>query len=209
MRPGMDQQNGSVKFIFPTPIGFYDLGRQFTSAELDFVTQAETRTNVGNRTSQDYKILENSVLSDLKAFATRSVDDYFQNIYQPRNPVSLRITQSWCNYTKSGEFHHKHTHPNSFISGVFYIQVDEFIDRIYFYNDGHRQLELPAKEFNMYNSTSWWFPCLTGQLLLFPSSCYHMVDNRAECETTRISLSFNTFLVGSVGDYDGLTGLEL
>lgn len=205
----MDQQNGSIKFIFPTPVGFYELGRQFTTAEIDFVAGAETRKNVGNRTSIDYKILENPALVDINAFISRCVDQYFQDVYRPKHQVSLRITQSWCNYTESGEFHHKHTHPNSFISGVFYIQVDEFIDRIYFYNEGHKQLEIPAREFNMYNSTSWWFPCLTGQLLLFPSSCHHMVDNRADCVNTRISLSFNTFLVGSIGDYDGLTGLEL
>jgi uncharacterized protein (TIGR02466 family) len=205
----MDQQNGSIKFIFPTPVGFYELGRQFTTTEIDFVTSAETRKNVGNQTSRDHKILENPALSDIKTFVSHCVNKYFQEIYQPKHQVSLRITQSWCNYTQTGEFHHKHTHPNSFISGVFYIQVDEFIDKIYFYNEGHKQLEIPAREFNMYNSTSWWFPCLTGQLLLFPSSCYHMVDNRVDCNTTRISLSFNTFLVGNLGDDDGLTALEL
>lgn len=205
----MDQSSGSIKSIFPIPIGFYELGREFNVAELDFVSNADTKKNVGNRTSTDNRILENTVLSEIKKFVTHSAEQYFQNIYQPKHQVGLRVTQSWCNYTESGEFHHKHTHPNSFISGVLYIQVDEFIDRIYFYNEGYRQLEIPAREFNMYNSTSWWFPCLTGQLLLFPSSCYHMVDNRANCGFTRISLSFNTFLTGRVGDYSDLTGLDV
>lgn len=205
----MDQLNGSIKSIFPIPIGFYELGRKFNAAELDFISSAETKKNVGNRTSADNRILENSVLSEIKEFVTQSTNQYFQNIYHPKNEVGLRLTQSWCNFTQSGEFHHKHTHPNSFISGVLYIQVDEFIDRIYFYNEGYRQLEIPAKEFNLYNSTSWWFPCITGQLLLFPSSCYHMVDNRANCEYPRISLSFNTFLTGSLGEYSDLTGLDV
>lgn len=205
----MDQYNGSIKSLFPTPIGFYDLGRPFDTDELEFITTAETRKNVGNLTSADYSILETPCLAKIKEFVNTCLNNHFQNIYQPKYKVNLKITQSWCNYTNSGEFHHKHTHPNSFLSGVLYIQVDEFVDRIYFYNDGYKQLEIPANDFNIYNSTSWWFPCITGQLLLFPSSCYHMVDNRPDCSKTRISLSFNTFLTGTLGEYNSLTHLQI
>jgi uncharacterized protein (TIGR02466 family) len=120
----------------------------------------------------------------------------------------LYITQSWANYTEQGQFHHKHAHPNSFISGVFYVQSDNAKDRIYFYKDGYSQLKVPPKEWNLYNSDSWWFEAITGRLVLFPSSLTHMVV-AVESEKTRVSLSFNTFLKGYVGSEDELTGLRL
>jgi len=59
----------------------------------------------------------------------------------------------------------------------------------------------------LYNSESWWFEVGTGDLLLFPSSLTHMVETVQEDE--RISLSFNTFPVGYVGDESSLTALHL
>jgi hypothetical protein len=45
-------------------------------------------------------------------------------------------------------------------------------------------------------------------LILFPSSLTHMVPT-IQGEQTRISLSFNTFPVGTVGEEMDLTGLKL
>jgi hypothetical protein len=80
-------------------------------------------------------------------------------------------------------------------------------DRIYFYKDGYKQISLPTDNYNLYNSESWWFEVGTGDLLLFPSSLTHMVETVQEDE--RISLSFNTFPVGYVGDESSLTALHL
>jgi uncharacterized protein (TIGR02466 family) len=107
------------------------------------------------------------------------------------------------------EFHHKHTHPNSFISGVFYFQTNDETDKIYFFEDSYKQFKIPAREFNNYNSDSWWLPSVTGQLLLFPSRMTHMVETRLETQYTRMSMSFNTFLVGKLGSGDELTELIL
>ena len=48
----------------------------------------------------------------------------------------------------------------------------------------------------------------TGDLVLFPSSLTHMVET-VQGEATRISLSFNTFPVGSIGEGVDLTGLRV
>jgi hypothetical protein len=34
------------------------------------------------------------------------------------------VTQSWLNWTKPGQWHHKHSHPNSLYSGVLYLDVE-------------------------------------------------------------------------------------
>lgn len=194
--------------LFPTPIGRYELGRNLTSEELSFLKSQETRSNTGNVTSVDNTILKSKELTNLRDFIETRVSDYFTTVYNPKHKVNLKITQSWTNYTDTGQYHHKHAHPNSFVSGVFYVQADKANDKIYFYRDGYEQIKFPPSEWNIWNSESWWFEVGTGDLILFPSSLTHMVQT-LDHEQTRISLAFNTFPVGQVGDEMDLTGLRL
>lgn len=197
----------NIHNLFPIPVGFFDLGRDLTEAELAFIEGQETRSNTGNRTSINNNILETAELADLKQFMNESLQAYFKATTNPKHNADLRMTQSWLNYTQQGQFHHKHAHPNSFISGVFYAKTNPD-DRIYFYRSGWQQIKLPADDFNPYNSESWWFEAVTGRLILFPSSLEHMVPN-VQGSDTRISLSFNTFPMGTIGDEMELTGLKV
>lgn len=195
----------NIHNLFPTPVGFFDLGRPLSDEELVFIKGLETRPNTGNTTSTNNFVLKG--LTNLRSFIEDSVSEYFKATINPKHNVSLRITQSWCNYSEQGQFHHKHAHPNSFISGVFYVQANPN-DKIYFYRDGWQQIKLPPQEWNAYNSESWWFEATAGRLILFPSNLTHMVPS-VEGDETRISLSFNTFPVGTVGEEMDLTGLKL
>lgn len=194
--------------LFPTPIGSFKMDREFTKEEKNFILGLETRPNQGNTTSKDNNLFDREELKDVYEFAKESVNKYLQGVYAPKNDVSLYVTQSWANYTQPGGFHHKHAHPNSFVSGVLYIQADPEKDKIYFYRDGYQQLKLPTENYNPYNSESWWFEAIPGQLYLFPSGTTHMVQN-TESADTRVSISFNTFLKGNVGEDVDLTGLHL
>lgn len=194
--------------IFPTTIGMFNLERDLTTEEKEFLNNQERRSNAGNTTSKDNYLLRNENLKDLNSFFTESVNKYFADIYQPKYDVSLYITQSWANYTEQGQWHHKHQHPNSFISGVFYVDADITNDRIYFYRDRYDQIKIIPKEWNITNSDSWWFEAGTGRLVLFPSSLTHMVEVKQHAGT-RISLSFNTFLKGTLGENEQLTELIL
>jgi uncharacterized protein (TIGR02466 family) len=194
--------------LFPQPVGIYQLDRDLTAKELSFIKKQETRPNMGNTTSVDNALLRNKELTKLRDFIETSVADYFRQVHNPKHQVSLRITQSWANYTEPGQFHHKHAHPNSFVSGVFYPQANRETDKIYFYKSGFQQIKFPPESWNVYNSDSWWFSVGTGDLVLFPSSLEHMVET-VQGDQTRISLSFNTFPVGSIGDEVSLTGLNI
>jgi uncharacterized protein (TIGR02466 family) len=198
----------SIHNLFPQPIGLYKLDRDLSNEEISFILDQEKRPNIGNITSIDNKILRNTQLTSLRDFIENSLTDYFKTVYNPSHNINLRITQSWCNYTEPGQWHHKHAHPNSFVSGVFYPQANKDKDKIYFYRDGFEMIKLPPKEWNIWNSESWWFEVGTGDLVLFPSSLTHMVE-AVQGEQTRISLSFNTFPVGVLGDEFSLTELQL
>jgi len=195
--------------LFPTPVAFFDLPRPITTTENNYIQELETRTNMGNTTSVNNYVLSNKSLQELKQFFTNCLEEYITNIYSPSSPLNVRITQSWVNYTSPGQYHHKHQHPNSFISGVFYVKTNSASDRIYFYKDLYQQLKIIPKEYNVYNSESWWFEATQYRLMLFPSSLTHMVPTVSENSATRISISFNTFPVGQIGSKNELTELFL
>jgi hypothetical protein len=93
------------------------------------------------------------------------------------------------------------------VSGVLYLKAAKERDKIYFYKDGYQQVKLPTDNYNVYNSDSWWFEVGAGDLMLFPSSLTHMVETVQDED--RVSLAFNTFPVGYVGDESSLTALHL
>jgi hypothetical protein len=52
------------------------------------------------------------------------------------------------------------------------------------------------------------FPVKTGSILLFPSSTTHRVEIKKGLNT-RISLAFNVFIKGTIGDKKSLTELKI
>ena len=189
--------------LFPTPIGFFKYDGKI---DTDFLANQDQRPNDGNTSSVDKYILKK--LPDLATFIDKCVHEYLMATICPKNDVRLRVTQSWLNWTKPGQYHHKHAHHNSLISGCFYVNADKETDKIFFYKEGYQQIKFPPVDWNAYNSDSWWYPVGTGDLVFFPSSLTHMVQPVGG-EDTRISLAFNTFPVGYVGSEDELTALHL
>mgnify|MGYP003341205510 FL=1 len=198
----------NFELLFPTPVMFSEIDRPFTQEELDYVNshgkEGMTNRNVGNVTSNNNYILEEPELADLKEVVTKALNEYIKRVYKPKYEGEGYVTQSWLNYTAKGEFHHKHEHPNSFISGVIYIHTDETKDKITFHRSGYKQLQLATDQFDVYNSDSWWFNVKTGGIVIFPSNLTHHVED-VIADETRISLAFNTFIKGTLGDNKSLT----
>ena len=191
--------------LFPIPIGFFKYDGE---VDTDFLAGQPQRPNDGNTSSEDKYLLKQKKLLNLRQFIEKSLHEYFMATYCPKNDTHLKITQSWLNWTKPGQFHHKHAHPNSLISGCYYVNAHKDSDKIFFYRDGYQRIKFPPAEWNPYNSESWWYPVGAGDLVLFPSSLTHMVQP-VEGEDTRISLAFNTFPIGVIGDENELTALQL
>jgi uncharacterized protein (TIGR02466 family) len=198
----------TVNGIFPTPVYMSKLDRDLTKKELSFIdkTKLDFYKNEGNITSNDNYILNQKVFSKLKEDLDLRVQDYFNKVLSTTDAVTPYITQSWLNYTETNQYHHKHQHPNSLVSGVFYVNCHEELDKIKFFNDTYKTIKPEIKDWNLYNSESWWFTVKTGDIILFPSSLTHMVENK-EGTNTRISLAFNVFIKGTIGNNKSLTEL--
>jgi uncharacterized protein (TIGR02466 family) len=198
----------TINGIFPTPIYISKLDKKLTSLELKFVDKNKKYfyKNDGNITSNNNYILNEKPFANIKKELDLRVQDYFDKVISPANKIKPYITQSWLNYTETNEYHHKHAHTNSLVSGVFYINCQEEHDKIKFFNDIYKTIRLEVKDWNLYNSETWWFSVKTGDVILFPSSLTHMVETK-QGDNTRISLAFNVFIKGTVGNNKNLTEL--
>lgn len=196
--------------MFATPLYRATLGRTFTQGELDFFreTLADCVDSISNLSSRDKNVLSNPALKDLRDTLQQHLDEYFKTIYNTSNRVSLKITQSWLTLSRQGDSHHSHTHPNSVVSGVLYINLAE--------NDGvsfHRNEDnlwhelLPAQE-NYFNAKSYFINTEVGDILLFPSHVRHGVREVTEA-VERVSLSFNSFFEGELGKEEFATAINI
>ena len=196
--------------LFPIPVMSSHLGREFTHEEKLFMSNLPTKLNQGNITTVDKNILDHPELKDLRDFVQSKIDLYFNDIICPATNTSIYITQSWMNITEKNQYHHKHNHSNSYLSGVFYIDTHPSEDKIHFTSNNTSlwPLLIDQKEFNAFNSPDWWLSAQTGKILLFPSSLSHYVSS-VQTDTQRVSISFNTFLRGDIGNADSAAGITL
>jgi len=200
----------TINGIFPIPVYISKLDRELTKKELSFVDKSKLDfyKNDGNINSNDNYILNQKVFGSLKEDLYLRVEDYFKKVLSYTDAVTPYITQSWLNYTETNQYHHKHAHPNSIVSGVFYINCHEELDKIKFFKEDYKTIKPEIKDWNLYNSETWWFTVKTGDIILFPSSLTHMVETK-EGDNTRISLAFNVFIKGTIGNNKNLTELIL
>ena len=63
-------------------------------------------------------------------------------------------------------------------------------------------MEFPIKKATEWNSTGAMIKIKEGDLILFPSWVPHYVDKN-NTDKERISLAFNTFPIGEMGEYYG------
>jgi len=198
--------------IFPIPVYITERESKLDSTEkeeIEDIVKGEMRKNPENSYSQNSHIF-NTKLKKIKEFCEKHIQTYVKEAINPREELDFYITQSWLNVTKPGESHHQHYHPNSIISGVFYIATEE-TDGIWFYGQPKvsEKIKITEKESNSYNSSQFFVDIKNHVLLLFPSSLAHGVEPNNKTTTDRISISFNTFVRGKVGDEDGLSELIL
>jgi len=119
--------------------------------------------------------------------AATGVLDYLKIVYE-----SLEITGCWANISPPGDGHRPHTHPNNYLSGVYYVQTQAGADTISF-DDPRPQTNIIAPattEITDENAGQIHVTTREGLLVLFPSWLQHQVPpNKSPHD--RISIAFN------------------
>ena len=197
--------------LFPYPLMICGQIYEFTDAEKNHIAELEMIENIGNSMSKSDRILDSEELSDLKKFIDEQLFNYKKNLLQIKDENEIYITQSWVNKAGPDQFHPKHKHQNSVISGVLFLDEnkDESLPPIRF----HRTLEMFPLEFEFdelseFNADCRTFEAVQGMLMLFPSLLEHDVD-RNESNRMRSSISFNTYVRGRVGAQRKLTEVDI
>ncbi len=186
--------------MFAVPVYRSSLNRAFTAAEMKHFQQ-ELRDSVmaiSNYSSKNKHVLRAAQMKSIKAVIQEHLNSYFKIVFNTSNKVELKITQSWLTQTSKGQSHHTHTHPNSVVSGVLYINLAPQDGISFFRNEDTQWYELMQTEDNYYNASRYFVQTAIGEIILFPSHIKHGVHTVSE-NIERVSLSFNTFFSGELG----------
>lgn len=189
----------NIHGLFPQPIAQISLNRKLTDEEFNCVMTQPLRPNFANAVSNNFKILDCPELKQIKAFCEYHSNIFFEQVYNPMNDIRPHITLSWANYNKKGDWCNEHNHSNSIFSGVFYVKTG-MSDAIMFHNEPQfKQLAWLNREDNPWNAEAAMFPAVEGELLLFKSDLRHRVVP-VQHDDVRVSIGFNTWIHGEIGD---------
>lgn len=158
--------------------------------KLDELTSSRPKLAPGEKWQTDQELHKLEQFQELNSYiraAAKGALDFLKVVYD-----SFEITGCWANISAIGAAHKAHTHPNNFLSGVYYVQTGEGANTITF-DDPRPQTYIiapPTTEPNLENAGKIIMPVKDGTLAIFPAWLPHSVDrNRSDRE--RISVSFN------------------
>jgi uncharacterized protein (TIGR02466 family) len=161
----------------------------------------------------------NNIVSDTDLFYDAELYDWFnscieeakENLYIPKE-IKLDITSCWVNKTQKLQTHHRHIHPNSFMSGILYLSEEhsggltEFMTENLWW-DNFKWIKFGNSP--SVRTINQKYTPQKGKLLLFPSGLMHGVTAVMD-KSARYTISFNTFFSGPIGNVGKLrTRLEL
>ena len=190
-------EDTNVVEMFPTYLWVYDLEKErsgpicqkiFDSIQRDLPPDNEL---VGGHSIQSAtKMHKKREFKGLMAH----VDEAAKNVmkFLGQNPEPLIVTGCWANISGKDAYHKEHSHPNNFLSGVFYVKVPKGGDTINFH-DPRSESHIIAPHFenpSMRNISTMFVEAKAGRMMLFPSWLRHSVDPNASNDL-RVSISFN------------------
>jgi len=197
--------NHNIFPVFSTPIFVTKLVFEGTTLgdTIDELNKEEQikinlEKNVGF-TSKNKYILDNLKYSSLK----KSIMDVlsFYNKTHLKYKTNFKMTTSWISKTTPNTSSSLHTHANSFLSGVLYLNVPENSGDIMFENMNSHNIQIETEEDTLYNANKFYFKPESGIIIFFPSNLHHKVlTNNSNLE--RLSVAFNFMPIGKVGSED-------
>ncbi len=119
--------------------------------------------------------------------ATRGVLEFLQ-----AEPDPFEITGCWANVNPQGAHHNAHSHPNNFLSGVYYVRSGAGADSIRFTDPRPQTLQVSPRyrERGPTNAYEAFVNVPEGRLVIFPAWLSHSVPTNVSGRD-RMSVSFN------------------
>jgi uncharacterized protein (TIGR02466 family) len=204
----------TLELLFPTAVMVIDIDQQF-ALEHEQLINEEYHQTVGSQgqfeqTKNTY-LLEN--YPNLQNWLSDRVNDYARAVMATTD--SLKLTQSWClKHQGSNQQLYAHSHPNSIVSGAYYVAADQNSQRLRFHrNMSNSTAHIKWSVDSLHQAEKPWtwdwqeIPAQTGRLVLFPSNLLHSLEYVENTEL-RCVLSFNTWFTGAFGQAEKLFELK-
>ena len=105
---------------------------------------------------------------------------------------AFEMTGCWANVLAKGAVHKAHSHPNNFLSGVYYVRTHAGAETINFHDPRSQTaiIRPPVEELTAENTDQVVVRVANGTLLIFPAYLQHSVGTNMS-EQERVSISFN------------------
>jgi uncharacterized protein (TIGR02466 family) len=149
-----------------------------------------SKTNVGGYQSEE-NFFAPRVCQELAARVGQAVESARQAL---KIAHPLLIDGAWVNVNGPGHYNHRHVHPRSLLSGVYYLQADDGAGGLVLHTPliAKEMLDPDYAEVTAVTSNAMTYPAKPGRLVLFPAWLEHSVEaNRSSRE--RISVAFNVW----------------
>jgi len=178
--------------IFGTHLGVAKLESLDIGKALTHVNTLKTYTKPGHaHNTETIRLLHDSFFISVKHECEKLSKEYINALGHELDRI--KITSSWGNELRKGDPVNVHNHPNSFISGVFYLTDGSPLN---FHNPlSHEDLfTFRTKVLHDDENPHTWqilkIPINPGYLILFPSKIMHHVEQNEN--DYRYSVAFNT-----------------
>ncbi len=183
--------------MFPTLVWKIQLKRDLQEAidakilaALEGLRRDQPELGPGEGWQSAQTLHEREELRDLVACVNHAVKSILR--FMRIGYEAFEITGCWASVLAKGAAHKVHTHPNNFLSGVYFVQTQPGADTINFHDPRVQTgiIRPPVVELTAENTDQVVVRVENGTLLIFPPYLPHSVDPNMS-QNERISLSFN------------------
>ena len=155
--------------------------------------------------SEDRNVL-GKYFPEIKTSIETLFTDFAYNTLAVKQTCEFKLMSSWGTMTPPGGMSNRHSHCNSFWSGVLYLSNDT--SPILFHREKSATIVLDVDTITEYSSNEVAHTPSMGQVVFFPSHLTHQVSRNRSNED-RFSIAFNILPNGIFGLHDSTAHISV
>lgn len=195
---------------FNIPFYEFTADEQLTTKTLELAQRQQYTANITNKSNVQELIKSKELVTWFNSCILETKNDLYKD-----SLFDIKVSDAWYNKASYTEKHHIHAHPNSVLSGIFYLTTHtkkaktKFYFPNPFYHMDFSKIIYSGEEF----ITSEKFIItevqpVAGKLIIFPSNIQHDVETNITRDD-RYSIAFNSFFSGIIGKKNSATKLHI